>query len=1110
LTTRELLRDKLAPAIGRVILKYALGADAPTLAGPFLDWLSAQFKSRDEARQAERFARDIANRVVDGLVPVFDSEHSPDLNPEAVALALGETLDRHFDGKVLVAHDLDPERLIEATLELRPLTELKRQRYATSDIALYERALPELIQALVPRAKEFSDFEVMSTGEVLNRLRRLAETQEATYAEARGTHAGVRRIETWLVGSAQAGDEKARAFEIDYLRHLENNLDDVQLVGITADPAARRQRLSKAYIPLSLSGELTTAGIGGPVYFETLLETLTPTRNRLLVVGAAGSGKTTLLRWAAIRVAWTLRRLNELYADGLASWSKEIVPRQHDPAAGLSAAGKYLAAFQRSFLMRQLDEGNAADLTPSLLKLGDTWLKAGTAANETFALFTTERVANSWWLRVPFLIPLRLGPAGSLPDLQEYPKLATNYPMPPPDGWVESVLQAGRALLLIDGIDEIPRADRPQIQAALEGLSALPAGNYVVFTTRPDVVGGDWFSGQELLRAEVSPLSATDRDQLIDHWHTAAADQLALLKRPDDATPLAAILRDKLRRLPEIAQLATNPLLCASICALHYSEHGYLPKGQADLCDKLCEMLLERRDRDRKVPSASDREGYGRLTYAQKQVIVQTIAQDMIRAGEASIEAERGDQLIDGKRNGLGVPADLTTEVIRVTLAERSGLLREAYGGALDFMHNTLRDYLAGTAFAQDGQIGELVRNVQDQSWRKPIVFAAAAGKGQYAQKLVAKLLGSYLREPDAAFERALRRSTRMRLLVAALCEPLVTDLGNLRTALQEVRRALMPPQSLEEAEAMASLGEEIVSLISYEGDRANIARACVRLLRLIGSEHARQMLRAYIDDRRPEVAEELAFAFNPLELSYWQTMVRELSVLWPAIKALPDAIASQVTDLAPLENMTNARELYLDGVAAVHLKPLAGIAGLLILSLDNTNVADLRPLHGLTSLQKLYLSNTLVGDLTPLAGLTRLQELHLDNTAVADLDALAGLTRLRELHLQNTAIRELRPLGGLFGLRTLVLNGTKVVNLTPLRDLTALEVLWLNDTAVADLTPLRDWRGLQHLYLDRTEVVDLTPLAGLTSLRALSIEDTAVADLTPVQGIQGLRIYGP
>ena len=84
MTTKELLRDKLAPAVGRVILKYAFGVDVSTIGGPFLDWLSATFKDQDQARQAERFARNIANGVVDSLVPVFEQEHSPGLNPEGL------------------------------------------------------------------------------------------------------------------------------------------------------------------------------------------------------------------------------------------------------------------------------------------------------------------------------------------------------------------------------------------------------------------------------------------------------------------------------------------------------------------------------------------------------------------------------------------------------------------------------------------------------------------------------------------------------------------------------------------------------------------------------------------------------------------------------------------------------------------------------------------------------------------------------------------------------------------------------------------------------------------------------------------------------------------
>jgi hypothetical protein len=154
----------------------------------------------------------------------------------------------------------------------------------------------------------------------------------------------------------------------------------------------------------------------------------------------------------------------------------------------------------------------------------------------------------------------------------------------------------------------------------------------------------------------------------------------------------------------------------------------------------------------------------------------------------------------------------------------------------------------------------------------------------------------------------------------------------------------------------------------------------------MIGSESAREMLESYRNDRRQAVAEELAFAFNPLELSYWQAWVTERPERWPDDKALPDAVARQVADLAPLRRLAEVRELYLDGVAATDLTPLAGLTGLRTLSLDNTAVADLTPLAGLSSLRHLALDNTAVTDLTPLAALAGLQVLFLENTPIVDL----------------------------------------------------------------------------------------------------------------------------
>ena len=55
------------------------------------------------------------------------------------------------------------------------------------------------------------------------------------------------------------------------------------------------------------------------------------------------------------------------------------------------------------------------------------------------------------------------------------------------------------------------------------------------------------------------------------------------LGRVDPA--LARELREKLPEHPAVEALATNPLLCAMICSLHWHRRGFLPQGQNSLCE---------------------------------------------------------------------------------------------------------------------------------------------------------------------------------------------------------------------------------------------------------------------------------------------------------------------------------------------------------------------------------------------------------------------------------------------------------------------------------------------------------------------------------------------
>ena len=159
------------------------------------------------------------------------------------------------------------------------------------------------------------------------------------------------------------------------------------------------------------------------------------------------------------------------------------------------------------------------------------------------------------------------------------------------------------------------------------------------------------------------------------------------------------------------------------------------------------------------------------------------------------------------------------------------------------------------------------------------------------------------------------------------------------------------------------------------------------------------------------------------------------------------------------------------------------------------SDLTDLAPLAQLTHLQQLYLADTSVSDLTPLARLTDLQELDLSDTRVTDLAPLTRLTSLQHLSLDCTGVTDLAPLTRLTNLQSLNLGHTDVADLAPLAGLTDLQTLHLDKTGVTDITPLARLMNLQELWLYGTGVTDLAPLGGLKSLRYLPVPKETISE---------------
>lgn len=92
-----------------------------------------------------------------------------------------------------------------------------------------------------------------------------------------------------------------------------------------------------------------------------------------------------------------------------------------------------------------------------------------------------------------------------------------------------------------------------------------------------------------------------------------------------------------------------------------------------------------------------------------------------------------------------------------------------------------------------------------------------------------------------------------------------------------------------------------------------------------------------------------------------------------------------------------------------------ADVANIESLDFDWCDISDISPIANCKELKELLLSGNKITDITPLAALTKLTTLELDTNHITDLSPLAGMENLERLSLYgNDNLTDLTPLAGL------------------------------------------------------------------------------------------------
>ncbi|HEX4829697.1 MAG TPA: hypothetical protein VH478_01215 [Trebonia sp.] len=316
---------------------------------------------------------------------------------------------------------------------------------------------------------------------------------------------------------------------------------------------------------------------------------------------------------------------------------------------------------------------------------------------------------------------------------------------------LRAVIGDGQAVVILDGLDELPEASRRTVSLAIERFieaatrpdaadaaqaPARTGGNQVIVTSR--------YVGYKLMPIEsgcahfgIQPMRRPAVEHFVRSWSAAVNAKLApAAQGPLSAGELITEIYDTSR--PAISELATNPLLI-TILAIVYRADGALPDQRAGIYDRVVEnLLLIWLDR----PECQDQ----LLLSEEVLAALQPLAAEMQGDSSSLIGLGRIEQLMEGPlavARGT-VPDDPEFRTVLDTLLtvvrKHVGLLAEQSAGNYAFFHRTIQEFLAarhllaapaaapGSAprphASPERAAARIVERLDDPQWREPLLLA--------------------------------------------------------------------------------------------------------------------------------------------------------------------------------------------------------------------------------------------------------------------------------------------------------------------------------------------------------------------------------------------------
>lgn len=292
---------------------------------------------------------------------------------------------------------------------------------------------------------------------------------------------------------------------------------------------------------------------------------------------------------------------------------------------------------------------------------------------------------------------------------------------------ITTLLQQGKILILLDGLDEIPPEYEQSVCQQIQQFSQLYYQNSLIITCR--LAGGQYrFNGFSYV--ELADFNPNQVEIFAQRWFVATA--IDPKTGQDKAQQFLEQLQDKNNQA--IRELVTTPILLNLICSV-FQERLSFPDKRARLYQEGLDILLVRWDRSRGI----DRDRvYHNLALADKIKLLSHIAAVNFERGNYFFEVDSLLQIIaDYLESVSDAPRDsetlrLDSKAILRAIEVQHGLLIERARGIYSFSHLTFQEYLTARKISSSNSeelhhsLQQLATKISNPQWREVILLTAS------------------------------------------------------------------------------------------------------------------------------------------------------------------------------------------------------------------------------------------------------------------------------------------------------------------------------------------------------------------------------------------------